>query len=1306
VISVHAQTGKLRFVGTEPGSPISRPATVSDSAPPEVAARAYLSECGSLFGVSDQAAELQVMKKETLENGRSMVRFQQVYRSIPVLGGELIEDLDGSKNIISVSGKALPAISVETAPTVNAAVAQQTALHAVAKKYGLDPGTLTATNPELWIYNPILLRPVTGSPSTSLVWRMDVTTKDLGTIRELVLIDAQRGSLALSFNQIDAAKNRNTYTANNGTSLPGTLVANESNPSCSGCDSHALGAHSNAGLTYDFYYNYHGRDSINNAGGTLVSTVHYYLGYDNAFWSGTQMVYGDYRTYPIATDVVAHELTHGLTQYTSNLFYYYQSGAINESFSDVWGEFVDQVYSTGRLNPWLMGQDVLPGGAIRDMKNPPLFADPDKMTSPYYYTGMYDNGGVHTNSGVNNKAAYLMTDGGNFNGKTVAGLGITKVAKIYYEVQTHLLTSASDYADLYDALYQGCLNLVGTSGITLANCQQVRIALNAVEMNLQPVSNFNPEAPICFGGYTPTNLFFDNLESGSGNWTLGALTGTTRWQYDSPYGAYAHSGSHFLYADDWPGTITDTYAAMSSSVILPASAYLHFAHAYGFESGSYDGGVLEYSTNGGTTWTDAGSLFDYNSYTGTIGSCCGNPLAGRSGFVNDSHGYISSRLNLNSLAGQSVRFRWRMGLDNSFYNWGWWLDDVRLYTCSPAATSPSAATLISPSGMISTAGPTYKWNAVSNANWYYLWIDNWSGSHVFDNWYAASQVGCTTGIGTCFITPPVTLTTTSYNWYIQTWGPGGYGPWSAAMTVSVSFGPPAATLLSPSGGTTTTTPTYKWNAVSSSTDYHLWVDGASGNVVNQWYTAAQAGCGGGTGICSATPSTSLANANYKWYIQTYNTSGYGPWSTEQLFTVTATPPSAAMLVSPSGGITTTAATYKWNAVSGATMYYLWVDGPWGNVIKQWYSAAEVGCGGGTGTCSVTPTTSLQNGAYNWAIQTSNLAGYGPWSSVMTFTLSMPPPAATLVSPAGSISTSGPSLIWNAVSSSTHYYAWVDGPSGCVYNQWWTAAGAHCSVGSGFCYIPSPISFVAGSLYQWYVQTYNGSGNGPWSAGTAFTVGTGGFNSQFNGSAPGWQVHTGSWLFDKDGWTTRGIAGTGSSVSYLSDFANFDYQAMLWREGSPYSSNRLWIRGRPNPLVGTNQWNNGYMFQYTRDGSFSIFKNVSGTSYVVQSWVSSSAINQDGAWNLLRVVANSGYLYFFINNQLVWSGSDSSFTSGRVGIGMYSDGTGGDQLWARWATLTEPAPILGITGSVTPAQLLLNEEANRNPRGTLDRAPGN
>ena len=119
------------------------------------------------------------------------------------------------------------------------------------------------------------------------------------------------------------------------------------------------------------------------------------------------------------------------------------------------------------------------------------------------------------------------------------------------------------------------------------------------------------------------------------------------------------------------------------------------------------------------------------------------------------------------------------------------------------------------------------------------------------------------------------------------------------------------------------------------------------------------------------------------------------------FTLTAagtpTAPGAATLKSPSGTITTSTPTYTWNAVSGSTWYYLWVNDPTGVRIQKWYTAAAVGCAAGTGTCSVAPTTALTSGAGKWWIQTWNSAGMGPWSTAMSFTVqagqtSPPPPA--------------------------------------------------------------------------------------------------------------------------------------------------------------------------------------------------------------------------------------------------------------------------------------------------------------------------
>jgi hypothetical protein len=299
-------------------------------------------------------------------------------------------------------------------------------------------------------------------------------------------------------------------------------------------------------------------------------------------------------------------------------------------------------------------------------------------------------------------------------------------------------------------------------------------------------------------------------------------------------------------------------------------------------------------------------------------------------------------------------------------------------------TSPGAATLVSPSGTITDTTPTYTWNAVSNATWYDLWVNGPSGN-VIKQWYTAAQAGCAGGTGTCTVTPPTTLSNGSHTWWIQTWNSAGYGPWSGGLSFMVSAPPPAATLVAPSGTSCDPTPTYIWNAVSTATWYYLWVNGPSGNVVKQWYTAAQAHCASGTGTCGVAPATTLASGSHTWWVQTYNAAGYGPWSAGKSFTVTpGTVPGAVTLISPTGTTTNPPPYYWWYEDSCATWYYLWVNGPSGNVIKQWYTSAQAKCNGTW--CWVTNATTLPAGTNTWWVQTWNSAGYGPWSSGKTFTV--------------------------------------------------------------------------------------------------------------------------------------------------------------------------------------------------------------------------------------------------------------------------------------------------------------------------------
>lgn len=201
------------------------------------------------------------------------------------------------------------------------------------------------------------------------------------------------------------------------------------------------------------------------------------------------------------------------------------------------------------------------------------------------------------------------------------------------------------------------------------------------------------------------------------------------------------------------------------------------------------------------------------------------------------------------------------------------------------------------------------------------------------------------------------------------------------------IGPPgAAILLSPYGSITTATPSYTWNAVSGAAQYFLWVNDSTGIKIQQWYTAAAAGCGSGTGSCSVTPSTLLAAGVSTWWVQTWNSVGYGPWSNAMGFTFNVSPGKAA-LISPFGTFPDNTPTYIWGAVVGSTWYYLWVNDSTGSKFQQWYKAADVGCPFGAGTCLVTPSTPLALGPCTWWVRTWNLIGDGLWSDAMYFTVS-------------------------------------------------------------------------------------------------------------------------------------------------------------------------------------------------------------------------------------------------------------------------------------------------------------------------------
>ena len=275
-------------------------------------------------------------------------------------------------------------------------------------------------------------------------------------------------------------KQRAVYDAKNGSTLPGTLVRSEGDPASA--DSAVNEAYDGSGVTYDLYFDIYGRNSVDNNGMKLDSTVHYQKGYDNAFWDGKQMVYGDgdedqpvekrlFNRFTIALDVIGHELTHGVTQFEANLAYWDQSGALNESLSDVFGSLVKQYQrkQTASQADWIIGEGLFTpnvnGVGIRSMKapgtaynDPVLGKDPQPAHMKDYVRTIEDNGGVHINSGIPNRAFYITAI-------ELGGFAWEQAGRIWYKTLTDKLRERSTFQQACDLTFEAAGELFGKNSL-------------------------------------------------------------------------------------------------------------------------------------------------------------------------------------------------------------------------------------------------------------------------------------------------------------------------------------------------------------------------------------------------------------------------------------------------------------------------------------------------------------------------------------------------------------------------------------------------------------------------------------------------------------------------------------------------------------------------------------------------------------------------------------------------------------------------------------------------------------------------
>ena len=614
-----SRSGMTTFVTANDGGPasITKTNTQSLTKPADP-----LKNVGKLFGVTDAQRQLMQAGSRTDSLGHQHTAYLQVHNGVPVFSGELKVHQDAAGRFVAMNGRFYPiAANLSTMPRLGAEAA------GIVAQAMVGSGDVAGFATKLVIVDPGWY----GDPAIGphLAYYVVVTVPS-GGIEEAFFIDASNGDVLDRWSIVCQALDRAIYDAAGSTTLPGTLSRSESDPPVA--DSNVNAIYDYAGDTYDYFFNAFGRDGFDDLGGTFIGSANAdtvtTFNCPNASWSFL-LHRMTFCTDTTSDDVVAHEITHGVTQFTANLIYQNQSGQLNESFSDVFGELVDLFNSdsafagsTGTtpwtphgsgagsdaLNNlrgagcslpesgfpdgyrWLMGEDAIAFrsglGTIRDMWNPAAcFADSDRANSPFQTCDLLDNGGVHSGSGVVNHAFAILCDGKTFNGQTVSGIGPIKAGAVWYRALSTYLTVGSDFEDAYAAFLQAAADLEGTfpndprtgtpsAGMfTAADTAEVDKALLAVEMNTpgacgESVAVLNSVAPSqCADRLL---IFQDDFEGGINGWTVSNSAPPTAYDWVQTTGLpLGRTGAAWFCADPNIGDCSGVNEAGLHSLFSP-----------------------------------------------------------------------------------------------------------------------------------------------------------------------------------------------------------------------------------------------------------------------------------------------------------------------------------------------------------------------------------------------------------------------------------------------------------------------------------------------------------------------------------------------------------------------------------------------------------------------------------------------------------------------------------------------------------------------------------------------------------------
>ena len=680
-----------------------------------------------------------VLLDETTDNyGLKNVTYRQQYQGIPVYDGLLKFHFNAKEELSSINGNSISIAKLNTVPDITAAEAEIIARDMVSKQDLNKSNTpLQTAKTNLIIFPKNLMQG--GIVTPYLAYQIEVTNKK--DVREYIFINAHTGELVEQFtgiHPIDRKLYETNTTATNlkwkeGDAFPGTLSSWQQNEVVT------------SEHVYNFFKNTFGYVSYDAADHTMITVNNDpTISCPNARWNGT---YAGYCDGTATDDVIAHEWGHAYTEYTSGLIYQYQSGALNESYSDVWGETIDLINNymdegenlsvrtttacSGSLR-WKVGEDATSfGGAIRDMWNPNCNGDPAKvLDAANYYCGTADSGGVHTNSGVTNHLYALLVDGGTYNGYTMTGMGFVKAAHLWWRAQKNYLTATSDFANFADALEASANDLIGVNlqglsttvtpagltglSITSADVQNVKNGILAVQLRTSPATqcNYTPllaqSAPSLCASATNNPLFKEDWENGLGNWTVTNVpTKPSTWEArdwtiksNLPK---SRPGKAIFAIDPINGDCASNLQngilrLESPTITMPtftSGKYeMAFNHYVATES-TWDGGNIKYSLNEGSWTLVPVTAFTYNGYNSTLDgtSSNDNPLKGQRAFTGTDGGSLGgswgqSVIDLSKLgvtSGSKIKFRFEMGTDGCNGVEGWYLDELYVYNCSTLA---------------------------------------------------------------------------------------------------------------------------------------------------------------------------------------------------------------------------------------------------------------------------------------------------------------------------------------------------------------------------------------------------------------------------------------------------------------------------------------------------------------------------------------------------------------------------------------------------------------------------------------------